>query len=69
MFTRALESVKTGTLIGSFCPKYKKYDFKFINDLCVMAMKIDTKIEEDLTCRFKTDMRNFANFDWSAQKS
>ena len=28
-----------------------------------MTMKNDTKIEEELTCRFKTDMRNFINFD------
>ena len=25
-FTRALESVKIGTLMGSFCPKQKRYD-------------------------------------------
>ena len=30
---------------------------------CVMTMKIDTNIEEELTCRFKTDMTNFTNFD------
>ena len=28
IFTRALESVKIGTLIGAFCPKQKKYDLK-----------------------------------------
>ena len=27
-FTRALESVKIGTLMGSFCPKLKRYDLK-----------------------------------------
>ena len=32
-----------------------------------MTMKNDTKIEEELTCRFKTDMRNLANFDPSTQ--
>ena len=26
-------------------------------------MKNDTKIEEELTCRFQIDMRNFTNFD------
>ena len=36
---------------------------KFTEKLCVMAMKNDTKIEEELTCRFKIDMRNFTNFD------
>ena len=34
-----------------------------------MTMKYDTKIEEELTCRFKIDMRNFTNFDPSTQKS
>ena len=28
IFTRALESVKIGTLMGSFCPKQKMYDLK-----------------------------------------
>ena len=36
---------------------------KFTEKLCVMTMKNDTKIEEELTCRFKIDMRNFTNFD------
>ena len=34
-----------------------------------MAMKSDTKIEEELTCHFKIDMRNLTNFDSSTQKS
>ena len=28
-----------------------------------MTMKNDTKLEEELTCRLKIDMRNFTNFD------
>ena len=28
-----------------------------------MTMKNDAKFEEDLTCRFKIDMRNLINFD------
>ena len=43
--------------------------FKFTEELCMMTMKNDTKIEEELTCCFKTDMRNFTNFDPSTQKS
>ena len=34
-----------------------------------MTMKNDTKTAEDLTCRFKIDMRNFPNFDPSTLKS
>ena len=37
-------------------------------ELCVMTMKNDAKIEEELPCHFKIDM-NFTNFDQSAQKS
>ena len=42
---------------------------KFTRELCVMAMKNDAKIEEELTCQFKTDMRNLTNFDLSTRKS
>ena len=28
-----------------------------------MTVKNDAKFEEELTCRFKTDTRNLANFD------
>ena len=28
-----------------------------------MTMKNDTKFEEEMTCRFKIDTRNFTNFD------
>ena len=42
---------------------------KFTEELCVMTMKNDTKIEEELTCRFKIDMRNLINFYSSTQKS
>ena len=34
-----------------------------------MTLKNDTKIEDELTCHFKIDMRNFANFDPSTRKS
>ena len=41
----------------------------FSEQLCVMAMKNNAKFEEELTCHFKTDMRNLTNFDSSTQKS
>ena len=34
-----------------------------------MKMKNDAKIEEELTCQFKIDMRNLTNFDLSTLKS
>ena len=41
---------------------------KFTEELCVMTMKNDTKIEEKLTSRFKIDMMNLTKFDPSTQK-
>ena len=34
-----------------------------------MTMKRDAKLEEELTCRFKTDMRTLMNFDPSTRIS
>ena len=52
-----------------FVQSRKYMSLKFTEELCVMTMKNDTKIEEELTCHFKIDMRNFTNFDPSTQKS
>ena len=38
---------------------------KLTEEVCVMTMKDDVKFEEELTCRFKIDMRNLTNFDLS----
>ena len=43
--------------------------FKFTEELCVMTMKINAKLEGELTCRFKIEMKNFTSFDPSTQKS
>ena len=34
-----------------------------------MTLKNDEKSEEELTCRFKIDIRNLTNFDLGTQKS
>ena len=34
-----------------------------------MTMKNNAKFEEELTCHFKTDMRNLTNFNSSTRKS
>ena len=46
----------------------KGVTLKFTEDLSVMAMKNNAKFEEELTCHFKTDMRNLTNFDSSTWK-
>ena len=38
-------------------------------ELCLMALKIDTKFEGKLTCASQNDMRNFANFHQSTFES
>ena len=42
---------------------------EFTEELCVMTMKNNAKFEEELTCHFKTDMRNLTNFASSTRKS
>ena len=73
IFTRALESVKIGTLIshqiGTFVQSRKGMTLKFTEDLCVMTMKNHAKFKEELTFHFKTDMKNLTNFNSTTQKS
>ena len=69
IFTRALESVKIRTLMGSFCQSRKGMNLKFTEELCVMKMNYNAKLERKLTFHFKTDMRNLTNFDSSTRKS
>ena len=54
-----------------FSQSRKCMTLKFTEELYVMKMKNDTKIEEELTCCFKTDMSNLSNtnFDLSTRKS
>ena len=44
-------------------------DLKFTGELFAMIMKNDAKIEEELTCQLKIDMRNLTNFNLSTGKS
>ena len=39
---------------------------KFTGDLFVMSTEKDEKLEEELTCHFKLDMRTLMNFDPSS---
>ena len=42
---------------------------KLAGELSVMTMKNDAKFEKELTCHFKTDMKNLTSFGRSIQKS
>ena len=51
------------------CISWKCISLKFTGDLYAMTMKNDAKIEEELTCQSKIDMRILTNFDLSTRKS
>ena len=44
----------------------KKFEIKIYSGVSVMTMKNNEKSEEELTCRFKIDIRNWTNFDLRA---
>ena len=48
---------------------YNVWAKKSIGELCLKALSIDATFEGKLTCAFKNDIRNLANFDPSTQKS
>ena len=54
---------KLGPTWDPFVQNRKCMSSKFIEGLYVMTMKNDAKFDEGLTCHFKIDMRNLANFD------
>ena len=60
---------KLGLSLDPFVQSRKCMSSKFARDLCLMTMKNDTKIEEELICRFKIDIGNLTNFDPVTRKS
>ena len=63
-----LKVSKLGLWWDSFIQSRKRMSWKFAEELRVMTMKSDAKFGEELTCHFKTDMRNLTNFDSSTRK-
>ena len=53
----------------AFVQSRKRMILKFTEELCIMAMRNNAKFEEELTCNFKTYMRNLTNFDSSTRKT
>ena len=53
---------KICTLMGSFWPEYMFELKKSTEELFLMALNIDAKFEAGMTCAFKNDMKNLANF-------
>ena len=52
-----------------FIRSKKCTSLKFTDEFCIMTIKNDTKPEEELTCQFKTDVKNLTNFDPTTWKS
>ena len=64
-----LKVSKIYTLVGCFWPKYIMFELKSAEILCLMVLNIDAKFEGKLTCAFKNDMKNLANFHQSIFES
>ena len=63
ILTRALENLKNLHFNGLLLNKvYNVWAKKSIGEFCLMALNIDATFEGKLTCGFKNDMRNLANF-------
>ena len=43
-------------------------NLKRTGELCVMTMKNDAIFEIELTCQFRIEITNFANFDLTTRK-
>ena len=56
-----LKVSKLGLWWDPFVQSKKCMSLQFTEELCVITMKNDTKMEVELTCRFKIDMRNLTN--------
>ena len=41
---------------------------KFTEELRIIKMKNDARFDDEMTCHFKIDMRNWTNFDQSTQR-
>ena len=64
-----LKVLKLGLSWDLFVQSRKDMTLKFTEELCVMTMKNNAIFEEELSGHFKTDIRNFTNFDSSTRKS
>ena len=68
-FDPALKNLKTLHFNGLLLNKvYNVWAKKSVGELCLMALNSDATFEGKLTCTFKNDMRNLANFHQSMLK-
>ena len=57
-----LKVSKLGLWRDSYIQRRKYISLKFTEELCVMTLKNDAKFEEEMTCCFKINKRNFTIF-------
>ena len=70
ILTRALENLKNLHFNEFLLNKvHNGWAKKSIGEFCLMALKIDATFGGKLTCAFKNDMRNLANFHQSMSES
>ena len=60
---------KLGLWWDPFVQSRKCTSLKLTEELCIMTIKNDTKIEKESTCHFTIDMRNLMNFYPITRKS
>ena len=60
---------KLGLWWDPFVQSRKCTSLKFTEELCIMTIKNDTKIEKESTCHFTIDMRHLMNFYPITRKS
>ena len=69
-FWQALENLESLHFGGFLSNKvYNGWAKKIVGEFCLMVLKIDATFEGKLTCAFKNDMRNLANFHQSMFES
>ena len=69
-FDPSIENLKSlhfnGLLLNKVCNVWAK---KSVGEFCLMALNIDATFEGKLTCAFKNDLMNLANFPQSMFES
>ena len=69
-FDRAPKNLKNLHFNGLSLTKVNNvWPEKSIEELCMMALKIDGTLDRKLTCDFKNDTRNLGNFQQNTGKS
>ena len=64
-FYQSTQKSQNWDFYGTLYESTECISLNFTEELCVMPIKNDATFEEELTCRFKINIRNLTNFDLS----